>query len=389
LIAFISWITVEVAMAQMPDPYVWLEEVGSARAMEWVNTENAKTVSVLEADLRYAGFYDNALKIAEDKDRIPTPRLLSGEVYNFWQDGDHVRGIFRKTSLTGYREPTPAWCTVLDLDVLAKSENANWFLKDVDCEEPGERRCMTSLSDGGEDAVTVREFDLKSASFVKSGFVLHHGKQRLAWEGEDTLLVSREWSAGELTTSGYPFIVKRLKRGQPLSAAVEIFRGSATDGGYGVSPVTFVDGSGHRLTLIERPLSTFESEHYLVGPGGVKKLALPLKSSTEELISGQLVVRLDTEWTAGTTLFRQGSLVSLDIAQLKADPAHLKPILIYAPGPRESFAQAGATKDRLIVTTYDNVRGRAFIYTPTAATGWTRSKIDFPDNSSIKIIDAG
>jgi prolyl oligopeptidase len=378
--------------AQVPalpdDPYLWLEDVTGARAMEWVNSENAKTVGVLEADPRYAGLYNDALKIAEDKDRIPTPRFLSGEIYNFWQDADHVRGVFRKTSLTGYRGATPAWSSVLDLDALAKSENANWFLGDIECEEPAERRCMAHLSDGGEDAVTLREFDLTSASFVKNGFILPHGKQDLAWEHEDTLLVSREWSTGELTASGYPFVVKRLKRGQPLSDAVEIFRGSARDGGYGVSPAAFVDGSGHRLTLIERPLSTFEAEYHLVTPGGVAKLALPLKSRLQELIAGRLIVRLDTDWTPETREFHQGSLVSLDVAQLRADPAHLKPTLIYAPGPRESFAQAAATKDRLIVTSFDNVRGRAFIYTPTAATGWTRSKIDLPDNSTIKIADA-
>ena len=58
--------------------------------------------------------------------------------------------------------------------------------------------------------------------------MLPHGKQRLAWENEDTLWVAREWQPGELTTSGYPFIVKRLKRGQSLSAAPEVFRGAAT-----------------------------------------------------------------------------------------------------------------------------------------------------------------
>ncbi|HWM70392.1 MAG TPA: hypothetical protein VNO35_27715 [Steroidobacteraceae bacterium] len=134
------------ASAQTPplpdDPYIWLEDVGGARVMDWVNTENAKTLRVLEADPRYSGFYADALKIAEDKDRIPTPRLLSGAIYNFWQDADHVRGLFRKTSLRGYRDPVPRWSPVLDLDMLAKSENANWFLKDVDCEEPAERRCM-------------------------------------------------------------------------------------------------------------------------------------------------------------------------------------------------------------------------------------------------------
>ena len=81
---------------------------------------------------------------------------------------------------------------------------------------------MISLSDGGEDAVTVREFDLRAGKFVAGGFKLPSGKQSLAWQDPDTLLVSREWSPGELTKSGYAYIVKRVKRGQPLSAAQEI-----------------------------------------------------------------------------------------------------------------------------------------------------------------------
>lgn len=71
---------------------------------------------------------------------------------------------------------------------------------------------------------------------VDGGFVLPRGKQTFAWEGEDTLLVAREWKAGDLTSSGYPFIVKRLVRGEPLDNATDVFRGAATDGGYGVSP---------------------------------------------------------------------------------------------------------------------------------------------------------
>jgi len=57
--------------------------------------------------------------------------------------------------------------------------------------------------------VTVREFDIPSAKFVDGGFVLPRAKQRFAWEDDDTLLVSREWAPGDLTASGYPFIVKR------------------------------------------------------------------------------------------------------------------------------------------------------------------------------------
>ena len=129
--------------------------------------------------------------------------------------------------------------------------------------------------------------------------MLPRGKQRMAWAGEDTLLVSREWNAGELTKSGYPFIVKRLIRGQPLSAAVEIFRGAATDGGYGVSPVTLADGSGHRVSFIDRPTSTFEAEHYIVRTKDVAKLAMPLKATFAEFVGGQVIVQLAQEWTDG------------------------------------------------------------------------------------------
>src|SRR3954467_11570116 len=180
------------AQAPADDPYLWLEDVASPRAMDWVNAHNSKAQGVLEADPRYQQYYTEALAIAQAKDRIPFGRFLNGQVYNFWQDSDHVRGIFRRTSLAGYQAETPAWETVLDLDALAASEKANWVYKGADCARPAERRCLINLSDGGEDAVTVREFDLPTKSFVKSGFILPKGKQRVDWENENTLLVSRE-----------------------------------------------------------------------------------------------------------------------------------------------------------------------------------------------------
>ncbi len=137
-----------------------------------------------------------------------------------------------------------------------------------DCSWPSESRCMLFLSDGGEDAITAREYDLKAKQFVPGGFTLPKAKQRTAWESEDSLLVAREWSADELTTSGYPFVVKRLRRGQPLSDAVEVFRGSKSDGGYGVTPIALHDGAGHQATIIARPLSTFNAEYYLVTESG-------------------------------------------------------------------------------------------------------------------------
>jgi len=373
------------ATPDAPDPFQWLEDVHGARAMDWVKAENAKSLKVLEGDARFDELQAAALAIAEAPDRIPAPEFLGGQVYNFWQDADHVRGLWRRTTLDGYGQAAPPWSPVLDLDALAKAEGANWVFKGADCEWRGERLCMISLSDGGEDAVTVREFDLAGSGFVAGGFDLPKGKQRLAWADPDTLLVSREWTAGELTASGYPYIVKAVKRGRPLGEAVEVYRGAAGDGGYGVTPQAFHDGDGHQALIITRPLSTFEDEKWLVTPNGPRKLALPLKSAVQDLVSGRLLVTVDVDWTAGGQTSPQGSLLSLDLAAATADPEHLRPTLVFAPGPRESIEAVSASRSNLYVVINQNVRGRAFVYVPTPDGGWRRSQLGLPDNASIGI----
>jgi prolyl oligopeptidase len=384
-----SLLVVKAAMAAEAgtDPYIWLEDAHGEKAMAWVEAENEKTLGVLEKDPRYPELHSEALAIAEAEDRIPQPNMLGGMIFNFWQGKDHIRGFWRKTTLESYKTASPGWTTVLDLDLLSQSEKANWFLKEISPSEPDEHRCLVSLSDGGEDAVTVREFDIPSGSFVDGGFVLPHSKQRFAWEDGETLLVSREWTPGELTTSGYPYIVKRLKRGQVLADAREVFRGRADDGGYGVSPVVLRDSDGNEASLIIRPLTTFESEKYLVTGDKVRQLALPKKSDFRDLLHGRLIVSLNEDWKAGGSEFKAGSLVSLDLRALDEDPVNLRPVAIYVPGPRESLDNVSATQGRLIVTTFDNVRGRAFVYTPGAADSWSAARLDLPDNTTIGIVD--
>jgi prolyl oligopeptidase len=376
------------AAPTLDDPYIWLEDVDSARAMQWVHAENDKTLAVLEKDPRYGGFYADALAIAEAKDRIPAPDILGGQILNFWQDADHVHGIWRRTTLDGYQSDSPPWTTVLDLDDLSKVEKANWFWKGAVSAEPAERRCMVNLSDGGEDAVTVREFDLPSARFVENGFQLSRAKQRVTWEDEDTLLIARAFDPAELTASGYPFVVRRLKRGQALQAAHEVYRGTAKDGGYGLIPYVLYDGTGHHAVVIKRPLSTFESEKYLLTANGVAQLALPRKSDIRTLVDGKIIVSLAEDWTVASATLRQGSLIVLDLSEATQDPGHLKPVVIYAPGPRESFGEAAATRNALLLTTLDNVRGRAFIYRPEADGSWSHRKLDVVDNATIGIADA-
>lgn len=373
-------------VASVDDPYIWLEDVYGQRPMDWVNSHNAKTQAVLEADPRYQRFYSQALDIAQAKDRIPVGSFRGGQIYNFWQDSDHVRGIWRRTSLDSYATGDPQWETVLDLDALAASEKANWVWKGSNCARPLERRCLINLSDGGEDAVTVREFDLKSKSFVKGGFVLPKGKQNVDWENENTLLVSREWTKGQLTKSGYAYVIKRLKRGQPLSSAVEVYRGTKDD--VSASPYVLRDAQNRTASLVREGTDFWHAKNFLVGAKGVRRVAIPAKAQLLDMVEGRVIIRSQEAWSAGGKTFPAGSLLSVDLAQLKADPAHLKPTLIYKPGPREAFDDASASKDMLLVSILDNVRGRTLVYRPGPKGSWTRSQLDLPDNSTVGIAAA-
>ncbi len=217
------------AAAFIPESHLFLEEVEGEAAIAWVKQQNERSLAVLQGDPRYQGYYDAALAIATSKERIPYGSVRNGYVYNFWQDDVHERGLWRRTTVAQYRQAAPVWETILDVDALARSEGANWVYKGVSCLPPENEMCLVELSDGGKDAARLREFDVGAKAFVAGGFDIPEAKTSFEWVDKDTLLVATDWGAeggqGTLTESGYPFVVKRLKRGQALADAVEVFRG--------------------------------------------------------------------------------------------------------------------------------------------------------------------
>ncbi len=369
------------------DPYIWLESFDSPEAMEWVRAENTKTLDVLEKDPRFDGFYQTALRLAQSEDRIPGVTFMPGKLINFWQDASHIRGVLRATTLASYSTSSPVWTTILDLDELAKTENANWVWKGMDCLDPDRQRCLLMLSDGGEDAVTVREFDLASGKFVEGGFVLPTGKQTVAWENRDSLLVAREWTSGEMTESGYPFVVKRLVRGQSLDDATEIYRGTKAD--VLVVPGELYGNNGERLNIISRAVDFFNSDMLLVQGDGVVKLSVPQKSTPVAFMDGQIILRLSEAWESANGDIKTGSLAAFDARDAAAHPDSIVPVVIAEPGPREAIGGASATKTKLLVSVTDNVRGRIYVYSHGSDGGWSRTKLDLPDNvtTSVSAVD--
>ncbi|HEY0649484.1 prolyl oligopeptidase family serine peptidase [Phenylobacterium sp.] len=372
------------AAAPEDDPYTWMEEIEGARALDWAKAENARSLPQLQNDPRYAGLYADALKIATAKDRIPSVTFAGdGGLWDFWQDADHVRGVWRRTSVESYRTGNPEWKTVLDIDALAKAENANWVWKGGDCLPPDDRLCLVSLSNGGKDAVEVREFDTQTGKFVEGGFKLPEGKHRFDWIDKDTILLVTEWAKGDVTTSGYPFIAKLLKRGQPLSAAHQVFTGQKTDGGYGVQSIVLRDWAGKvQAVVIQRPLDTFNAEYYLLVGDRPLRLDLPKKSSVQGYLDGRVIVSLEEDWAAKG--MKEGDLVDFDLAALKRKPDTLTPSLVLRPTETQSVEQVATTKSRMVVALLDNVKGQVLSYR-RAGGAWQSEKLDLPADSTITI----
>ena len=372
---------------EQPDKYTWLEDIYGDKQLAWVKAENARTAAVLENDSHFATLDAEALKVLDSPDKLPFPGFHNGVIYNFWQDAEHVRGIVRRTTPKDYLTPDPKWETVLDYDALSKADKQSWVYKGLNCLHPEDELCLVSFSAGGEDAITLREFDLKTAKFVEGGFQLPRGKQRVAWEDKDTLLIARDWGPGTMSEAGYPIAIREWKRGEPLESAKEVFRGDVKDNGYGDGPTVYFDGQGNRAVILERNLTTFEQETYLLLPTGTKRLALPRKIDINGLLDGQLLVTLAEDWKpAGQAKsFAQGSVVSLNLAALTRDPEHLRPTVVFAPTAQEFEQQLAITKNHAILATLDHVQGRAYVYTRAHSGLWTRRRLPAPDNQTVEI----
>ncbi len=377
------------ASSEATDPYVWLEEVEGERAMAWVREHNARSLGVLQGDPRYETLHQEALAIVQAQDRIPSPGFThDGHIDNFWQDAQHVRGLWRRTTLDSYRTATPEWATILDVDALAAAEGQNWVYKGATCLPPEERYCLISLSNGGKDAVTLREFDSVTKTFVEGGIVLAESKGGAAWIDKDTLLVSRDFGPGTLTNSGYPMVVKRMKRGQGLDQAETLFTGQPTD--VSVSGYTLRDADGVvKAVLINRSVDFYSSETWRVtDDGALTQLQLPPKSDISGLVDGRLLVSLKQDWTAPSGQdFKTGDLIAWPLETWLADQA-APAQLVLRPTERQAIEGVNVTRNRLVVALYDNVRGSVRVYTPSPQGSdgeWAHTTLDLPQNVSVGV----
>ena len=338
--------------AASDDPYLWLEEVSSRPALDWVGRQTAAATDELGALPGFDDLRTSLREVYDSKERIAHVRKHGAYFYNFWKDAAHPRGILRRTTLAQYRRAQPAWETIVDLDQLALVEKENWQWSDMDCLEPAARICLMKLTRGGGDTHVVREFDMTGRRFVPAGFVLAEAKSNVSWLDQDRLLVATDFGPGTLTDSGYPRIVKEWRRGTPLSQARTVYEGAASDTG--------VSGwrnqtAGFRHQFVLRWTSFFTNKLQLREGGKLIPIAKP-DDATAYVVRDQLFVRLRSAWTIKGRTYPQGALLSINFRQFLR--GHRGFTTLFAPTESRSLQAVTHTRKAVIFTEMDNVQTR-------------------------------
>ena len=290
------------------DPYIWLEKVDSPEAMDWVRAENKKTLTALEADPRFADVQRPGAGHRADArphpvrapDRRRPLELLAGR-------RPRARHLARRPRAKDYDAGgAPKWRTVLDLDKVSAAEHANWVWEGAQCEsrarEPVPADAVRRRR-GRRHLARVRPAEgplrRRAASCCPRASRAPPGRTATRWSSRAS---GRRASSRRRAT---PYVVKRLKRGQPLSAAVEVFRGQVSDVSVDVGAAGRRAGPPRPGDPARRDLLR-ERRPSLLTPSGLRKLALPKKASVVELFDGQLIVKLDEDWTAAGAQFTPG-----------------------------------------------------------------------------------
>ncbi|MEU4388047.1 prolyl oligopeptidase family serine peptidase [Promicromonospora sp. NPDC023805] len=372
-----------------PDPFAWLEDVDGDTALSWVRERNAHGAQVLGGPA-FTETERAVREVLDSDDKIPHVSKVGEHYYNFWQDAEHERGLWRRTTLDSYRTDDPEWVTVLDLDALAAQEGESWVWHGASVLRPtaeqlaaGEprRHALVDLSPGGSDSDVTREFDLVTKQFVPEsdgGFVRAQAKGGLSWIDSDTVYVYTDFGEGTMTPSGYPRQVKRWQRGTPLAEATVVYEGTDQD--------MYISASrshtpGFERDLVHRALRFYANETYLATNVGtpeqtLAKIDVP-DSANVGLHREWMLVRLRDDWTLRRTTYGAGSLLAARFDDFMAGSHDLT--VLFEPTPTTSLAGITWTRNHLVVNVLDDVKNLLHVLTPpTLATPggeWARSEL--------------
>jgi len=372
------------------DNYLWLEVTNGEKSLAWAREQNAITIRELESSPDFSPLRAMLLANANEMAKWNLVTTRQGDIiYNFIQSEAHPHGIWRRTTQDILRTDNPEWETVLDLDALAASEKENWVLRGNPIMNLGDNptRALVLLSRGGVDAFVVREFDLKTKTFVspdEGGFVLPEGINLVSWRDADTLFVAANFGRDSFNQNGFPRILKEWKRGTPLSDAKTIFKGLATAG-----CVYARQEDGHIFVINQLSDTSPAYTAFLFQDGKLTRLNVPAGSNFNGF-KGQIIITLSGDWSAWS--YKQQKLVTYSGDSIIAGnfdgflEGKCEFTTLLPTQTNGAMFGTSHTQNYFIVSLLDNLQMcyRAFRFNQTDNT-WESVAIDTPQSGTVNL----
>ncbi len=361
--------------------YLWLEEVQGKESLAWVKKQNNAAFAQLKNNKYYDESYQQNITALDSTDRIAYATQYGDYLYNFWTDKEHQRGIYRRTTLAQYQTDSPQWETILDIDALAKKDGKSWVYKGMQCLYPDYDRCLVKLSPGGSDAVEVREFEISSKSFIKDGFRLPAAKNSISWIDKDTVFVGTDFGPGSMTDSGYAAVIKKWRRGTPLSSAQTIYHApslSVAASGY------VMQDSEYRLEMIYDATSFYSSKIFVLQGDKKIALAIPKDAAISAFLNNELFIELKSAWHINGQTFEQGSVIYAPIDDILQDKARFRTLI--SASDSLSISSISTTKSALLVSVLDNVKSKVLRFTHQNGM-WQSKQVDIDDTGSVSVFN--
>ncbi|AJK67903.1 prolyl oligopeptidase family serine peptidase [Corynebacterium marinum] len=339
-------------MTDSPELLQSLEIIDSPDALAWAQEWSDATEGAADnPELR-----ERILAALDVDDRIPFVARRAEWLYNFWRDAEHVRGLWRRTTLTSYLSDSPEWEVLVDVDKLAADEDENWVWKGAHVRAPDYDLALVRLSRGGADATVVREFDLAARKFVTADpFELPEAKTDVSWIDADTLLVGTDTGAGSLTSSGYPAQVRVWRRGTELLDAPVYTAGRHEDVAVGAWADTT---PGHERIIVSRALDFYRTRQSVapLDPDAPLQV-LELPEDCRATLHREWLFVAPREEYAGIPA---GGLGVIELDRFLGGERGIRPV--FTPTGHVSLQAMSFTREWLVVTLLDDVATRVLIH---------------------------
>jgi len=346
------------------DLFQWLEELHSKKSLDWVESQNQRTLSEWTGTQRFEANRQRALALLSEKNRLTVGTVYRNHVFHQWKDVENPLGVWRKADLASFQQ-SPKWMPLLDLDQYSRQKGIETLLMDTGFLN-GSSRVLLELAPQGKDSREIKEWDLDQNEFVVDGFSTKLSKDELNWVSQDHTL----WSSTEKPTHcGYSSRLYSWHRSQNPELILEIPQSSMA-----VWPHVLKDEKSNTQVFIFHFLTWDHSESFYWKEGKLHSTGFPIDASLMGLYQDRVVVWLKSQWG----LFPPGSVLISREALKYAEFSVSDFQFVFEPTEAKIFQDLTVTEAGIAIFYSDQLKNKIQVW---QAPGVTEASI--PEGASV------